>query len=212
VIKIIDKPKLLVTPFGMSFKEYLHGVTSQRCQLKGERIREQIEADCMWALSADETGDILYFVDQLQDPLGGFTKSEVLQQTGQKNPFPGWQVLVVDGKAEIDRQTISKGHDEQGNDNYKNVHDFHKEYQEKVYDGLTPEDWISLHMIAMESGIPFDQQNWCLLLNSFLKSTGQVPMSRWFKDIPQVIMNNVGPGTEYFNRGSRIARRVGLSR
>jgi len=207
VIETIDEPKLLISPFGMSLDAYINGVTNQRGELP-----QQIQAYRSFNLNNDRSGNLKYFVDQFKDLSGGFTKAQILQQTGQKNPFSGWQVLVIDGKSEIDGQTINKGKNAYGNDAYKGAIDFHEEYQEKGYDGLTPEDIITLYMIAMETGMPFDRDNYCWLLGCFLKSARAVPLSGWSSYDACVDFFAYSPEDGWRTHGSRAARRVGLDR
>jgi len=202
VIETINPPKLLLSPFARSNQELCQQLTSQTGSLP-----QQNPLNSSWDQNADRTGDLLYHVKQFKGKIGGMTKEQILALTADKNPFPGWNVLVVDGKPEIDQTTIVK---EGGW--YKNAHEFLKEYQDKGWDGLTPEDLLTLDMLAMETGTPFDQQTWCWLLGSYLKSARAVPLAGWSGVNAQVRLREDDPESAWYYPGSRGARRLGLGR
>ena len=107
LIKTLKKPKLILTPIGMSLRKMAEKVEAKNGRLKknGVEIQQQ-PAECHWGwwqfknyrdgLSYDETNDLVYFPQRFKiQNQGGETKRELLSTP---SPWPGWEVVVMEGE------------------------------------------------------------------------------------------------------------------
>jgi len=203
LISQIDQPTLLLVPFSMSLKSFEERVTSQR----GELVEQQ-RANVFWDLDYDRTGGLKYFPERFGNDPGGIEKSEILRSHDERNNFPGWQVIIVDGRENTDRESLIYSVGESDEVEFKDANNYLAEYREKGLSGLTPEDWLSLHLLAMESGNPFDSTVWCWNFASYLGSGISVPISKWSEDDNQVVLRWYACGAPHNKPISRPAVRV----
>jgi len=177
-IKTLKKPKLVITPVGMPLQTLAERVAGQNGRMKkgGEEL-EQADVSTNWDITSDKTGKMKYFPTQFdKNDHGGLTKQELLNSD---TPFPGWQVVFVDGEREV-------------KDVNKDAPTFLAEWQEKNYDPLTNEEIMMLHTEGVVNPFgdetearPFNGSKFEWALGSYLpeiSSNGALPVVFWDVD------------------------------
>jgi len=207
LIAQIEQPTLLLVPFGMSLNVLINRVTGQPG--RSGRLADQSSPYVTYIINADIDGKMVYFPDKFVENTGGVSKRDVLAGKSDKNVFPGWQVVIVDGRERIDQSNIVKGQNKAREDVCKNAHDLLEELQGSGFSGLTPEDWLSLHLIAMERGDAFDTEINCWLLASLLKlPRKEVIVCCWNARNAAVHMYGINAEGGWEYNGARLSLRV----
>jgi len=169
--KYIKKPLLLIVPFAMPLKT----IKTRAGQKKGRLDQKPVSGGASYINSdlpnlGKGESKLFYFPENYdQAAHGGLSKSEVLESETH-NAFPGWQVLVVDGTETVPKDTLNKL-----------PHTLKAEFDALGLGGLTPEDWLTLHIEGALKGIPFDDArshsiNWNL---ASYEEGGCVPNAHW---------------------------------
>jgi len=142
---------------------------------------------------ADQTDDLVYYPDQFtQEDHGGLTKTQILQQQkDQKDPFPGWEVKLLQPNLNIPAE--DKG-ETIGNRPRLEANQKPKDYLKKIKtnpiyaneSGLTPEDWLvffTTHLKQTDQVIDDCAGNGknCYLIASWFPRSGVVGCARWIR-------------------------------
>ncbi len=204
-IKTLKSPKMIITPIGMPLSTLADKAGSQNGRLRvgGEVLEQNPVYRGDWDINSDVTGKMKYFPSEYErDNHGGKTKQELL--TGD-SPFPGWQVVFVDGEQEV-------------KDRDQTATDFLDEWNTKGYDALTTEEVMMLHPEGVVAPFgdeneahPHNRANWEWALGSYIPEMGEkgaVRLVSWVVDGRRLRLIWDRPDDRAGNLGPRRAVRV----
>jgi len=206
----IHKPKLLIVPIAMPLKSIVKKIEAKKGRLseQNKAATNHIDLDEDLPNRPQDKEQMVYFPKLFdKENHGGMTKSELLQTSRGHNRFPGWQVLVVDGRKNLPLKT-------QDNPDQIKV-----DIKAKGLDGLVIEDWLMLHAEGVVGGQPFDDFRKGLLswfLDSYLIKSDSVPTGHWTtgaywvsqKPAPHADLSSGNPSIRSDYTGSRPAVRI----
>lgn len=213
----IPSPTLFLVPFAMSLKRMAALASSHT-----GRMTANNPVFNTWDLDADinEEGgkEKLWYGVVQYDPNPGIHKGKrkrhrLVEETQKK----GWDILVMDGRKEIDREFVVKEREATGRPTkYKNSHDFLQGSQEQGWDGLHPEDYLIAQMLGLSAVTgPFDAQNFTRLTGAYIPEkklneqhiSGAVPNGGWDPDRSKVSLFWFRPEYDWVDAGFRAAVR-----
>jgi hypothetical protein len=203
-IKTLKSPKMIITPIGMPLSTLADKVGSKNGRMKkggGVLKQEPVYRDG-WDINSDVTGAMRYFPSKFEkEGHGGKTKKELLNDS----PFPGWQVVFVDGEQEV-------------KDTDKDATYFLEKWGKEGYDAMTIEEGMMVHpegvVAPFEEGNeahPFNRRSYEWALGSYIPGKGEkgvVPNVYWVEAFRLLYLRWDDPDNHDADLGPRRAVRV----
>jgi hypothetical protein len=94
-------PSAFVEPLAQALRQYADAGTLRATDGSPQQLNRKMPV-WMWEgyTDADRSGELVYFPQRFSPDHGGKTKEQLLRES----PFPGWQVLLLEGLRNIPRQ------------------------------------------------------------------------------------------------------------
>lgn len=193
--------QLLLVPLGLPldkfFDAYRQGLVRNE-RLTDEQLNRKFP---LWASPSYQNESLIYFPDSFDDNHGGLTKAQL----------PPWQVLLIEDNLS-DLPYPETGKIIQGRyqiENGRSPRQYLSSLQGRKEKGLTPESYIIAHLTHLEqTGILFEKEAWCYLINTYFPFTHDVPEAFWDEYNDRSILGVHDPAHPSPSGGMRAAIQV----